>query len=490
MGWFGNLSEIWDVLLVIIEITYLVASFSLIIYLILDNRNPIRTMSWAMVLILLPVIGLILYLFIGQNFRKAKLFSRKGILDFERIESLMQKQKHNLPENIFLENPKIKSKAHIITLLLNNSKALLSKSNRVKIFNTGTEKFESLLIELDKAKNHIHLEYYIIEDDFIGNKIKDLLIKKARQGVKIRIIYDDVGSWELSKKYLQALKSEGIEIFPFMPVKFPYFTSKINYRNHRKIVVIDGITGFVGGMNIADRYMQGAKDIGPWRDTHLMLEGQAVKDLQMVFIIDWYFVSRQKISGQEYLPHYKISENHLIQITASGPDSNWESIMQAYFSAIATAQEYIFITSPYFLPTESILLALKTAGLSGIDVRILLPFKSDSPLTYWSTLSFIDELLEAGIKVYFYSKGFIHSKVIIVDDVFASVGTANMDYRSFNQNFEVNALIYDEEIALELKKHYLQDLEGSSMVSMEEWANRKTKDKIKSSIFRLFSPLL
>ncbi len=487
-----SFSEVWDISLYVIEILYLLISLSVVIFMVMENRNPIRTMAWILVLILLPLAGLILYLYFGQNFRKVKLFSRKGIVDFDRIDYLTQGQINELskPGSLSMLKPKESKKVNIIRLLLNNSKALLSARNKIKILNNGEETFRVIIEDLEQAKHHIHIEFYIIEDDEIGNRIKDLLIRKARQGVEIRIIYDDVGSWKLNKKYLKSLSDEGIEVYAFMPVKFPFFTSRVNYRNHRKIIVVDGKVGFVGGINIADRYIKGIHNLGIWRDTHLRLEGESVYDLQMVFMIDWYFTSKKVMDEKAYLKKFAADEEHLVQITASGPDSDYETIMQAYFSAITTATEYIYIVSPYFLPTESILFALKTVSLSGVDVRIILPARSDSPMTYWSSLSYIQELLESGIKVYFYEKGFSHSKIMIVDDVFASVGSANMDYRSFSQNFEIMALIYDEKVALELKNYFLTDLESSRRILNDDWSNRKFSDKIKSSFFRLFSPLL
>ncbi len=482
--------QIWSHIAYIFNIVYVITIIFTVIFVILENRNPTKTISWVLVLILLPVVGIIFYLYFGQNYRKSKIFSRKGILDYQKIESLSKIQINKLPNSKFLENKKIKDKLNIITLLLNNSKALLSEKNKVKILKNGKQTFSSIIYELENAKHHIHIEYYIIANDNIGNRIKEILKQKVKQGVEVRLIYDHVGSWSLKKRYIRSLQKAGIEVNCFMPVRFPFLTSKINFRNHRKIIVIDGKIGFVGGLNIADYYITGTKKLGPWRDTHLRLEGEAVQSLQVVFLIDWFFITKKLIDGEKYFPENKVVEEHLVQITASGPDSDWASIMQAYFAAITTAKNYIYISTPYFIPNESILTALRTAALSGVDVKIILPEKSDSIMVYWSTMSFVQNLLQVGIKVYFYQAGFPHSKLLMVDDIFSSVGTANLDYRSFDQNFEVNALIYDEKIAIELKQNFIEDLNNSKQIFIDEWEKRPTISRIKASFARLFSPLM
>ena len=485
-----SLSDSWSTFFFVLNVIYLTTAIIVAISVILDNRNPTKTIAWVVVLFVLPILGLILYFLVGKNYRKEKIFSRKGLKDFERIRNLSDNQIIELQDKDFIENEKIRTKLPIINLLLRNSKALLTTRNRVNILNNGTETFSSIISELKKAKNHIHLEYYIIDDDKIGNEIREILIARAKEGVKVRLIFDDVGCWKLGKKFLKSLESAGVELYPFMPVRIPFLANRINYRNHRKIIVIDGRIGFMGGINIADRYIVGNEEIPFWRDTHMKIEGEAVNSLQVVFLIDWYFVSGQVVSDRKYFPKSRIQNNQLVQITASGPDSDWSSIMQAYFSAISTAQEYIYIAVPYFIPNESILTALKTVSLSGIDVRIIIPGKPDSFLAYNGTMSYVEELLEAGIRIYYYQKGFIHSKLIMVDDVFASVGTANMDIRSFDDNFEVNALIYDEDLCNELKISFIEDLSNCIEADLKSHGERSLRKKYLESFARIFSPLL
>jgi cardiolipin synthase len=457
---------------------------------ILENRNPIKTLAWLLVLILLPFVGIILYFYFGRNYRKVKIFSRKELQDVESSKQLLQSIEFDVGRMMQLDDEKIKSKSHLVKLLINNSKSLLTEKNKLKVLSYGKETFAAIISDITQARHHIHLEFYIIEDDLIGNTIKNHLIQKAREGIEVRIIYDDVGSWSLTKRFISQLNYAGAEVYSFMPVKTYRFANKLNYRNHRKIIIIDGNVGYVGGLNIADRYNRDESDPAYWRDTHLRLEGDSVKSLQFIFLTDWYFMSRQLLKDLVYFPHHQILEKHLVQILASGPDSDWASIMQTYFSAIATAYNYVYISTPYFLPNESILTALKTAALSGVDVRIILPMQIDTVLAKWSSRSYVEELLESGIRVYFYKKGFTHSKILIVDGVLVSVGTANMDVRSFDQNFEVNALIYDRDICEVVQSIFFEDISNSEMLSLNEFSKRPFSQKLRESIARLFSPLL
>ena len=478
-----------NISLILIAI-YLITVFSTAIMVVREKRDPVKTSTWVLILILLPIVGLIFYIFFGQNHRKEKIFNRKGLRDLEQIENISQSQIVKLHIQKLHHSQQITDNLNIITLLLNNSKALLTEFNEVEILQDGKIAFDSIIDALNAAESTIHIEFYIVSDDNIGNRIKDILIAKAKAGVEVRLVFDDVGSWSLPKRFIKSLTNAGVLVYPFMEVKFPLFTSKVNYRNHRKIIVVDGKVGFVGGMNIADRYIVGSKELGPWRDTMLKLKGEAVNSLQVIFLVDWYFVTGQDISDRlKFFPKQNITIHHPIQITASGPDSDWASIMQAFFLAITKAKHHIYIASPYFIPNESILTALKTAALSGVDVRIMLPGKSDSTVVYWSSLSYISELIEAGIKVYLYQNGFNHSKILMIDSSFASVGSANMDIRSFEDNFEIAAIIYDKQITSQLEESFLNDLSRSLYITADEWELRSRKNNLKESVARLFSPL-
>lgn len=462
----------------------------ILIYLIIRQKgDPLKTISWSMVIILLPVAGIVLYVFFGQNYRKQKIFSRKGLRRLQKFGPLIDEQFREISSTFYGVDPELIEKKLLMTLSLKSSKSLVTTNNRVTILNNGRNTFDAILADLQKATHHIHLDYYIIEADKIGNEIAAILIDKASQGVQVRLIYDDVGCWGLSESYLEKLQNGGVQIYPFLPVRFPRFTNKINYRNHRKILVIDGKVGYVGGINIADRYIEGDEQVGLWRDTHLRLEGDAVRQLQLTFLTDWYFVSGQVLKESVYFKRTPVKEQCLVQIVASGPDSDWSSIMQVYFYAISSARHHVYISTPYFLPNESILTALKTVALSGVDVQIMLPSRSDSHIVYWSSLSYVSELLDAGIKVLFYNKGFNHGKLLMVDSIFVSVGTANMDIRSFDQNFEVNALLYDKEKALQFEAFFEEDSRECSVVTRKEWDARSDWHNIRESFARLLSPL-
>lgn len=484
------IKEIWPQIYLFIYWGYVVIITATIVLIINDNKNPAKTMGWILVLVFLPVAGLILYLYFGQNYRKQKIFSRKGIEDFRQLDKMRFDQLK------LLDSPEVKKfkpvfkKLHIIKLLLNNSKSIVSRNNLIEVLNNGKEKFPALIEALKKANHHIHLEYYIFEYDNIGKQILSILEQKASEGVKVKIIIDHVGSWHFPSRKIKKLKKSGVHIKRFMRVTFPYFTGKVNYRNHRKIVVIDGKVGFVGGMNIADKYIFGTRRLGSWRDIHLKISGEAVHSLQTVFFTDWYFLTKELPSDEQYFPEINETNESIVQIVSSGPDSSWAGIMQTYFLSIATARKYIYITTPYLLPNSSILTALKTASLSGVDVKLIIPKKSDSRIVSYASLSFVGELIDAGIEVYFYKKGFIHSKTMIIDGILSSVGTANLDYRSISINFEVNALIYDEITAQKLRDTFNDDINDCELITKDIWSKKPIARKLQSSIARIFSPLL
>ncbi len=485
---FDFLYEIWPKTFNAITTLYLITTIFIAVLIILENRSPVKTISWILVLALIPIGGIIVYLFFGQEYRKRKMFSMKGLHKLDQLRKITIEQLKTLEKENHQEV--LLQKKHLMNLMLNNSNAILTNNNQVKVLRNGHQKFTELFREIEKATHHIHLEYYIIEDDETGNYLKELLIRKAREGVEVRVIYDDVGSWALRKRFFRPMLDAGIKVDCFMKVRFPTFTSRVNYRNHRKIVVIDGHVAFTGGINIADRYLKGLPKVGIWRDTHLKITGGAATALQVIFMADWYFVSKEILKGEQYFRPFRNGKGKVVQICASGPDSDWESIHQAYFSAIATATHHVYIATPYLLPTADLLSALKIAALSGIDVRILLPDKSDAHIPKWGTDSYIKELLEAGVKIYFYKAGFTHSKIIIADGIFSSVGTANVDFRSLETNFEVNAMVYDEPIATQLTRNFMDDLAHSWQVTSEEWAKRPWHRKAKESFARIFSPLM
>jgi len=484
------LDNISPLVINIVKVAYIFAMLMIVVLVMLENRSPLKAIPWMLVLLFVPVLGVVFYVFFGQNLRKEKIIRRKGLKNSQLLSDIAHSQSHKLADGVMDDTPFKENNTKLIQLFLNNSSSILTIGNKVDVLNNGEATFEAIINSLKNAKNFIHLQYYIFDEDEIGNRILDILKKKASEGVEVRMIVDDVGSWELKRAFFKKLQKCGIEIYSFLTVRFPSLTSKVNYRNHRKILVVDGEVGFLGGINVADRYIKGNPIYGIWRDMHIRISGDAVNALHSVFLIDWYFVSQKDIADPKYFPHKEPEDDKPIQIVTSGPDSDWAAIMMGYYQAISNAKKYVFITTPYFMPGESVLMALKSSALSGVDVRVLIPEKSDAYFTALCTNSYIKEMLLAGVKFYFYQPGFLHSKMMIVDDELCTIGTTNMDFRSFEQNFEVNAFIYDEEKALEVKGYFMDDLSQSRLISINEWSKRPRWQKIKESFARLFSPLL
>ena len=455
-----------------------------IIHVVLDNRQPAKTMAWAMVIFFVPVVGVVFYLFFGMNHRKEKLISQRSVDQLSKRSMLSFVEQHDLhvPERY----------KPLVDLFVNQNLSLPFKDNQVDIMTDGYAFFPELLKDIAAARHHIHIDMYIIEDDALGRLITDALIDKAKSGVEVRIIYDDVGCWKVKHSFFEKMRESGIEIVPFLPVRFPSFTSKVNYRNHRKLVVIDGVIGYVGGMNIALRYVKGTGS-QPWRDTMLRLTGGIVYSLQRSFLVDWYFVDRTLISDRKYYPPLDttVENSCLAQLVTSGPTAKYPEIMQGYVRAITAARHYVYIETPYFLPNEPVLFALKTAAMAGVDVCLLCPYHSDARYTEWASRSYLRELSEAGARIFLYETGFMHSKLMIVDDSLSTCGSTNVDFRSFENNFELNVFIYDGGTALRLKKIFHDDLSHSiPLTSIPSWNRPHFFKRLWESFARLLSPLL
>lgn len=458
-----------------------------IVVIVLERKNPEKTIAWLLVFILFPPFGLFLYIFLGRNWKKHKLHDETNI---------------NLQELIYevMKNVKDNSYASLIELLSKNSESPLFKDNYIKIFKNGAEKFKTLKEELLKAKHHIHMEYYIIKSDEIGNEIKDILIQKSLEGVNVRIILDRVGCIRLKKNYINQLREAGVDV-----VQYSYFlapilrkiNTQINYRNHRKIVVIDGGIGFIGGINIGDEYL-GKSKLGYWRDTHIMVKGDFVYGLQAVFIDDFATIKEANKeffyydgNFEEFFPQTESGGGKLMQLVKSGPDSEFPAIEQAVLKMISMAKDHIYITTPYFIPSESIINALRVAALSGVNVHILFPGKYDHILVYYASITYLEELVKNGVRVYFYnSNNFVHAKTTSIDGKICTIGTANMDIRSYQLNYEINAVIYDEEITEELENLFFGDLKESKRVTSEYFNNLSLRIKVLEAFCKIFSSLL
>ncbi len=456
-----------------------------------ERRNPTSTWLWLMVLTFLPGIGFILYLFIGQDLSKKKLFKTKEEEDYCFRDIVLVQEKQMDKDEYRYRDPNYIKYEDLIKMHLISSESFFTQDNNVEIYFDGEDKFRALLDGIHNAKHYIHLQYYIFKSDGLGKKVIESLCKKAREGVEVKLLVDGMGGRKFSKKYINQLKESGAEFGVFFPPFVPLVSLRINYRNHRKICIIDGREAFVGGFNVGDEYIGLSKKFGYWRDTHIKIKGSAISSLQWRFFLDWRFATGKEITQcQTYLAEEDSLGDTGIQIVSSGPDSKWPSIKDGYLKMISNAREKVYIETPYFIPDDSIFEALKLAGLSGLDVRVMIPCKPDHPFVYWASMSYIGELLQAGVKFYTYEKGFLHSKVVLMDDFVSSIGTANLDIRSFKLNFEVNAFLYDESINLKLTDKFIDDLQYCKEITLEEYNNRSGIVKIKESFSRLLSPIL
>ncbi len=453
-----------------------------ILHVLMDNRQPAKTMAWVLVIGFMPVVGVVLYLFFGINYRRERIVSRGQMDQLTKRSMLSFVEQHDLhvPER---QKP-------LVDLFVNQNLALPFKVGQVDIMTDGYAFFPELLKDIAQATHHIHISIYIFEDDALGRLVADALMDKARQGVRVRIIYDDVGCWRVKSRFFESMREAGVEVVAFLPVRFPSFTSKVNYRNHRKIIVIDGRIGYIGGMNFAQRYVSSA-----WRDTMLRMQGRAVYGLQRAFLVDWYFVDHTIITDRIYYPpcdtSHIDSKSSIAQVVTSGPMARYPEIMQGFVRIILGARRYIFIQTPYFLPNEPILFALKTAALAGVDVRVMCPLQSDARFTDWASRSYLREIDEAGAHVYLYDSGFLHSKLFIADDALVSCGSTNVDFRSLENNFEANVFVYDEGLALRLKKVFLDDQSHAvPLADVPQRHHPKFYARLLESITRMVSPLL
>jgi cardiolipin synthase len=467
--------------LLVFQLLYVLTAIGVVIVVISENRNPLKTISWVLVLLLLPLVGLIFYYFFGEDHRKKRLISRKMHKKINRKA---------LERNASREALKPPAEYKGLANLLNKQKDCpLYSGNKLTFYNNGADKFDALLEEIKKARKHIHLQYYIFLDDEIGTRVKNALVEKAGEGVEVRVLYDAMGAWGVKSKFYKEMELKGIHIRPFLKVAFPFLTSRVNYRNHRKVVIIDGKVGFMGGMNIADRYLKGTLG-GCWRDSHFKLEGKAVHALQTSFVIDWYASCSELLVSGKYFPPLLPCGDNLMQIATSGPNGEFKEIHQGIFHAIANAREYVYIQTPYLIPTDALMLAIQTAAMSGVDVRIMIPEKSDTTFVHIASMSFIKDFMDAKVKIYLFRKGFLHSKLMIIDDDLTITGSANMDVRSFEHNFEIDAFIYNRDTAMITKNIFLEDMSNSVAIRMEEWNKRPRHKRFAESFLRLFAPLL
>lgn len=459
---------------------YVVTIVTVIIVVISENRNPVRSLAWVTVLMLLPGLGILLYLFFGRNIRNRHKLSRRN-------RRRMRKREPDPKVNYRSLDLSLDS---IQEIRLGNSLtgSHFYPGNSVEVFTEGEKKFKKLKHDLRHAHTYINIQYYIFSDDRIGKEISEILIERALSGVSVRVIYDHVGSFATRNSFFKKMRKAGIEAYPYLKVTFAWLGSRINWRNHRKLCIIDGRIGYIGGMNIADRYIDGGKSFGEWRDTHLRVEGPVVAALQHSFAVDWYSMGKPLL--EETVDTRHLRGDISAQMITSGPSSQWPNLAYMFLKAICNAKRRVYIQTPYFLPTDTLLKALIAASLSRVDVRIMLPRKSDSKLLNYASASYISQCLQAGIKIYYYEPGMLHAKMIIIDDDTSTVGSTNFDFRSFEHNFEGNLFLYSREMTDKLIAVWRKDQEKSTRIFAEEWKKRPLWRKSLESIVHLLSPIL
>ncbi|MGM9787185.1 MAG: cardiolipin synthase [Candidatus Cryptobacteroides sp.] len=467
-----------------LEIFIEIAAVSNIVFVIIENKRPAHALAWMLIITFIPVLGLLMFFFFGMEHNQERLISS------DRLNVLKSHTLENYSE--YVTKPS-EAYRNIATMLHTTNTSYPLSSNKITPYFTFSSMSADMLRDIENAKDHIHFQFFKFENDEMGRRFADALVRKAKEGVSVRVQYDDAANY-FRKRFFRRMKKEGVEIQSFIKIYLPLISAQANLRNHRKVVVIDGKIGYLGGMNIAQRYDTGLK-WGCWRDTHCRIEGPAVSELQTSFLVDWQFSSRHFLDSGRFYPKMENlpapGSDSIVQILTSGPMDEWKVIMQGLVRIISQATRYVYIQSPYFIPTEAVSLALKNAALSGVDVRLIIPYRGDrGSLTAEASKSYIEEIMAAGVKVFFYNKGFMHSKAVVADDTFCTIGSTNMDIRSFELDFEINAFIYDSSLAVRMRQVFEKDLEDSTLIDYDRWRSRPRIKKFRESFSRLFSPLL
>lgn len=453
-----------------------------------ERRNPSVTWAWVLILTFIPFLGFIIYLFLGQNLSHQKMFNKKILYDKDKLDYM-----NNLKKNYLYDHNSLINK-DIIEMNVNNAKAIYSQNNDVVLYFDGKDLFKDILKEIKNAKSFIHMEYYIFRTDDIGKELINLLTEKAKEGIEVKLLVDSMGNG-INKNYAKKFTDAGGKLSVFFPSFFHYLNKRINYRNHRKIIVIDGNKAFLGGFNVGDEYLGNDAKIGYWRDSHLQIKGEAVTDLEERFLLDWTYAAKEDLQ-QDYKKYFfaanKIFYTHRVamQIVSSGPDHLMQQIKNTYVKIINNAKKNVYIQTPYFVPDDSVYECLKIAALSGVDVRLMIPGKPDHLFMGWVANSYLEDLIKCGVKIYLYNNGFLHCKSIVSDSNICTIGTANMDIRSFSLNFETNAVIYNKNIAEKVEVQFLKDMNYCEELTMEKFKNRSFLSKFFEGICRLLSPIM
>ncbi|MDE5849828.1 MAG: cardiolipin synthase [Muribaculaceae bacterium] len=463
-------------------IIYSVIVISCVVVVVSENKNPIRALSWTLALLFLPIVGVVFYLFFGRSLKGKAMINRKV------RRKLLERSR---PKQHSFERSRLSAdQVRMIRLAQNLCHAPLDSNNSVEIFTDGRSKFDSLKKDIHEAKDFIFIQYYIYSDDRLGNEITELLADKVRQGVRVKVLYDHVGSFSTRNNFFNRMRKLGIDSHPFFRVTFRKLANRINWRNHRKLVIIDGKVGYIGGMNIADRYVEKSPDGRIWRDTHLRVEGPIIESMMYSFAVDWNFLRPDAEVQPLKMMTCDEPGDVDMQLVTSGPVDKWNNLVLCFQQAIASARKRLYIQTPYFLPTDALLKALQGAALSGVDVRIMIPEHTDSILLGYGSRSYIDDCLKAGVKVYMFTPGMLHAKTMIIDDDFVTTGSVNFDFRSFENNFEANLLIYSEEINRKMRDIFFLDLSSCRKLTLSRWRSRPRTSRIIEALVRLFAPIL
>ena len=467
---------------ILLFIIYLVIVISCVVVVVSENKNPIRALSWTLALLFLPIVGVVFYLFFGRSLKGKTMINRKvrrKLLERSRPKQHSFDRSHLSADQI-----------RMIKLAQNLCHAPLDRNNSVDIFTDGRSKFDSLKKDITEARDFIFIQYYIYSDDRLGNEITDLLAEKVRQGVRVKVLYDHVGSFSTRNRFFARMRELGIDSHPFFRVTFRKLANRINWRNHRKLVIIDGRIGYIGGMNIADRYVDKSPDGRIWRDTHLRVEGPIIESMMYSFAVDWNFLRPDAEVQPLSMMKYNEKGDVDMQLVTSGPVDKWNNLVLCFQQAIASAKKRLYIQTPYFLPTDALLKALQGAALSGVDVRIMIPEKTDSVLLGYGSRSYIDDCLKSGIKIYLFTPGMLHAKTMVIDDDFVTTGSVNFDFRSFENNFEANLLIYSATVNQQMRDIFFDDLSGCRKLTLMRWRTRPLSQRVIESLVRLFAPIL
>lgn len=489
---FDSKAPIYIISVRIWTVMYFITLVFAIGVLLMDKGDPVKTLSWIIVMLIIPGFGMIFYNFFGASFKEEGRPKRDYVESQELVQQYINIIEEVLPYNeaSILPEAKTDIEHKNIAYLLNDPGSNIFINTHCELLIDGPETFYRLKEDLERAEKYIHLEYFIWTDDELGQEIKSILIDRAKAGVEVRILIDGIGSSDLSSAYIRELCNHNVRVEVFRPMWKTIIDSYSNFRNHRKIAIIDGHAGYTGGINVDGKYIKGDPDLGHWHDAHVRLTGDAVLGLQMTFLVDWYFQTKEKFQDKKYFPLHSKENDGLCHIVTSGHQSEWDGIKQCYINSFYNAKKYLYLITPYLSPNETLINGIKTAALSGIDTRLLIPMRGDSHITQSVTMSYAEILLDSGVRVYQYEDGFVHSKLMVSDDEIATVGSANLDIRSMDQNLEINVFSYEPEFIEEVKQSFLNDLKSSRELSKEYFDNFSWFKKFRLALFRLLAPLL